>query len=425
MSTAKTNTSAALQTATPESVREVNRVILLRLMRRYQPVSRADLARRSGIVQSSVSRIVEQLIGEGVLAEERGVPVSRGKVPMLLRLRDDYFQVLGIHIQPLQTTVAFAGFNGNIHNTWSFPTPQSPRKFIDESCKVIREIQRSVDLAPGGIRHIGVGVPGFIDCGAGKITAVSSLPEYSAFPLAAEFQAQAGIPVSIDNDCNLGALSELRRAEGREEGCERDFIFVSVGDYGVGAGLVLGGELYRGHDLRFAAEVGHMIMNVDGPKCSCGRHGCLETYISNSATFSRYKPRTLFRRDRFAEMLRAAADGEPRAVKAVEETACHIALAVSNIASVLNPAEIVIAGEITEAFPMISDALESRFQSPYASARIRRSWWPREAPLLHGAVWLAIDQAVTTPVFGVLPDSGVIAGDQTHAPAKPAHQGLN
>ncbi|HWQ56381.1 MAG TPA: ROK family transcriptional regulator [Bryobacteraceae bacterium] len=398
--------TATPHTATPESVREVNRAILLGLTRRFEPLSRAELSRRSGIFPSSVSRIVEGLIEDGLLTEERAVPTGRGKVPMLLRIRDEYFQVLGIHIQPVETTVAFAGFSGEIHRTWSFPTPPDPAEFIPAASRMIRSIAQEVRPPEGGIRHIGIGVPGFVDAAEGRITSVSTLLDYSLFPLASELHRATGIPVSIDNDCNLGALSELRRMQSRQDAAKRDFLFVSIGDYGVGAGLILGGELYRGHDSRFAAEVGHIIVDVNGPPCSCGRRGCLEKYIANTATWRRYKPRAAFSRDGFREMLRDAADGKAKAAAAVRETARYIALAASNLTSVLNPAEIVLAGEITEAFPLICEAVETLFRSPFTKVNMRRSLWPREAPLLHGAVCLALSRATPTLAFGMGVDTG-------------------
>jgi N-acetylglucosamine repressor len=387
------------QTATPESVRAVNRAILLGLARRYEPLSRAELSRRSGIFPSNVSRIVEDLVGEGLLAEERGVAAGRGKVPAMLRIRDGFYSVIGIYMQPALTTVASAGFRGEIQKTWQIPTPSEPAAFIREASQLIAAIGRELPPGAGEIRHIGVGVPGFVDAVEGRITCVTTMPNYSQFHLAAELQRATGIPVSLDNDCNLGALSELRRAECRADGAPGDFLFLSVGDYGVGAGMILGGELYRGHDSRFAAEVGHLIVNPEGPQCTCGRHGCLETYIANAATWRRYKPRTPFSRARFHDLLQTAADGEPKAVAAIEETARCIALVASNLVSVLNPAEVVLAGEIGEAFPMVRDALDKLYDSPYAHVTMRRSWLPRETPLVHGAVCLALDGAMPAPAF--------------------------
>jgi len=396
----RNGSSVTVHTATPESVREVNRSILLDLARRHQPISRAELSRLSGIFPSNVSRIVEGLIEEGLLTEERAKPVGRGKVPMLLRLRDEYFQVVGIYVQPSETTLAFAGFSGEIQKTWSIRTPADPRDFSRQVRVMLDKIRAERNLPPNAIRHIGVGVPGFVDAAAGVITCVTTLPAYSGCPLAKELEAETGIPVSIDNDCNLGALSELWRLEAQAEAARGDFLFLSIGDYGVGAGLILRNELYRGHNSCFAAEVGHIIMNPDGPRCSCGRNGCLETYISNAATWRRYKPRTPFERDRFHELLDAAANEDPRAVEAIEETARYIALAATNLTTVLNPAEIVLAGKITEAFPLIRRAVETQFLSPHAKVTLRRSWFAREVPLLHGAVCLAVNQAVATPVFG-------------------------
>lgn len=387
------------QTATPESVRVVNRAVLLSLVRKLQPVSRADLARRSGIFPSNVSRIVETLLEEGLVTETRAKPSGRGKVPMMLRIRDEYFQVLGVNVSSSQTTIAFAGFNGKIHQTWAFPTPPAPKAFVRELSRWVKTIQHERGLPAGSIKHIGIGAPGFVDVAAGRITCVTALLPYSQFPLAEEIKRATGIPVSLDNDCNLGALSELRSAQSRDGAAQRDFLFLSVGDHAIGGGLVIGGMLYRGHDSRAAGEVGHMIVDVDGPQCSCGRFGCLQMFACNTATWSRYKPRTPFSREHFNEMLLATQNGDGRAAKAVQETARVLALAASNIMSVVNPSEIVLAGDITEAFPAIHHAFETMYRSPYAAVAVRRSRLAREASLLHGTVCLALDNSVPGAVF--------------------------
>lgn len=394
--------STAPRTATPESIRIVNRAVLLRLVRKLQPVSRADLARRSGIFPSNVSRIVESLLGEGLLTETRAVPNGRGKVPMMLSIRDEYFQVLGVNVTSTHTTVAFAGFNGEIHQTWTFPTPPVPKEFVRELARWVKTIQRERGLPADSIKHIGIGAPGFVDTATGRITCVTALLPYSQFPLAREVTRATGIPVSLDNDCNLGALSELRSAQNQDGSPKQDFLFLSVGDHAVGGGLVIDGALYRGHDSRAAGEIGHMIVDVNGPQCSCGRYGCLERFVSNTATWNRYKPRSLFTRERFNDMLRDAANGEPKAAKAVADTARYLALAASNIMSVVNPSEFVLAGDITEAFALLKHAFAVDFRSPYIEMAVRRSRLARDASLLHGAVCLALDHSEPGTVFDQL-----------------------
>ena len=111
-----------LLTATTGSVRDINRSILLNLVRSEQPISRADLSRRTGMFRSNVSAIIDELVNERMLTEERPMSAGRGRVPTHLRLNDSAYPVIGVYVQPATTLVAFAGLNGSLNKIWSFPT---------------------------------------------------------------------------------------------------------------------------------------------------------------------------------------------------------------------------------------------------------------------------------------------------------------
>lgn len=130
-----------IRTDTPSSVRAVNRSIMLQLIRCRQPVSRADLARLTGIFRSSVSDIVDELIEDNLVAEQRAVPSQRGRVPMSLRLNDAGYPVVGLNIRPAYCHIARAGLNGRIHKSLTFQTPASPKKLV----------QAAVDAGAGAV----------------------------------------------------------------------------------------------------------------------------------------------------------------------------------------------------------------------------------------------------------------------------------
>jgi len=410
---AKQPPQRGLRTATPASVRDVNKSILLNLIRVHQPISRAALSRHTGIFRSNVSRIVDELIQDGVVTERPGKPGGRGRLPVHLELRNECYQVLGVFIQPLQTRIAFAGLSGIIQKTWTLPTPQTPAEFVKQLERALQTIRQDKLVASRpAIQRVGIAVPGLIHYDSGRILWAPALEKYSGFPLAEELAKRIGIPVSADNDCNLGALSELWLSQAVERQPLNDFVFLSIGDLGVGGGIVADGKLYRGHDSGFVAEFGHMIVDPNGRKCGCGRSGCWELYISNKATWQLYKPRRHFEAGCFSDLLANAEQGDPRAIAALETTARHIALGASNIVFALNPSLIVLAGQITGVWPLIHKTIASAFWSPRIKTVVRPARLAAEDSLLHGAVWLALSGAYRIPQFG---PSAAAAG----APATP------
>jgi len=400
-----------IRTATPSSVRAVNRSIVLELIRRRQPVSRADLARLTGIFRSSVSDIVDELVEEELVSEERAVPSQRGRVPMSLRLNDGGYPVLGLNIRPAYCQIARAGLNGRIHKSLTFQTPASPKKLVRAVARAIGQLQEEPGrLGAPKFRRIGIAIPGHVDAPSGRILWTPTHKELADFPITREIFEQTGIEALADNDCNLGAVSELWL--GNEENKERsaNFFFLNVSDFGAGAGAVLNGEIYLGHDANFAAEVGHMVVEPEGVACRCGRRGCWERYVSNEATWRRIHPRTPFTVDRFNEMLAAGLHGDAQALAGFRQTARYLSLGISNIGYLFNPAEVIVAGRITAIWELLRADVESLYGSAQLRYSIRPARLSADDSLLHGAVCLALRDAFAKPKFGEM-----MAGDRETA----------
>ncbi len=395
-----------IRTATPSSIRAVKRSIFLELIRRHQPISRAELARLTGIFRSSVSDIVDELVTDELITEERGVPSQRGRVPVSLRLHDLSYPVLGLNIRPAYCQAAWAGLNGRIHSSFIFSTPTSPQELVQAVGEAVKKLR--ADAAGRGcceFRRIGVAIPGHVNAPTGRILWVPTHQELNDFPLAEEVEARTGIENLADNDCNVGALSELWFAsEGPEH--HTDFIFLNVSDFGTGAGVVINREVYGGHDAHFAAEFGHMIVEPSGPACRCGRSGCWEMFVSNEATWRRVYPHSPFSIDRFEGMLLDAGNGDVRALQSFRETARYLSLGISNMGFVFNPAEVIVAGRITAIWDAIAQEITTRYGSSHLSYSIRPARLSADDSLLHGAVCLALRDAFARPQFGELPASG-------------------
>ncbi|HEX4809076.1 MAG TPA: ROK family transcriptional regulator [Bryobacteraceae bacterium] len=390
-----------IHTATPSSVRAVNRSIILGLIRRRQPISRAELARLTGIFRSSVSDIIDELLEEALVKEERSAPSRRGRVPMSLTLNDSGHRVLGLNIRPVYCQIASAGLSGIIGRSHTFPTPASPKELVQAVAKSIRQLRKE---RPAGesedFQRIGIAIPGHVDVRSGKILWTPTHSELSEFPITDQIREQTGIEALADNDCNAGALSELWLSSGEKKDRSTDFIFLNVSDFGAGAGAVLNGEVYLGHDAKFAAEIGHMIVDPSGPVCRCQRHGCWELYISNYATWRRAYPRSPFTLEGFSELLAQARAGNARALAACKETARYLSLGISNIGFAFNPAQVIVAGRITAIWDIIRTQVETEHGCSHLTYSIRPARLSADDSLLHGAVCLALHHVFVRPSFG-------------------------
>lgn len=392
---------AIASTASPSTIRDINRSILLNLIRMHQPVSRARLAVMTGMFRSSISDIVKELVDTGFLIEKRAKPEGRGRVPVMLSLNDRGFEVIGVSVRFDQTTVAKAGLTGKAGATLSFPTPESPDELVAQLSKAAAKLSAgSGKHASKSIQQIGVSVPGLVDATSGRVRWLPRLPSYSNFDLASALTRSLGAPVAVDNDANLGALAEFTMALSEHDSL-RDFVFLDLGAEGVGGGVVLNGELYRGQDGTLAGEFGHMVIDANGLECSCGRKGCWEMYVSDRSTLRRYSEMKGVGAKSYGAFLLAVTEGDPVARACLQEVARYIAIGLTNIAFALNPAAIVVSGRIRDAWQAVSPVVEEAFAATRLALPVRTSRLTSEELYLQGAILLALSRAFSQPDIGL------------------------
>ena len=277
------------QVATSETARDINRRIVLNLIRTHQPLSRADLARHSGLQRSTVSVITEQLINERWVTEGADGHTLRGRRPRFLHLNKERVGIIGINIRPAMTTVAFADLDAHFLAQESLPTSADPTKFVADVVPRIRNLIRTrPELTPEGI---GISLPGRVDLTTKRLLFAPNLG-WTHFDLKGRLEKAIGLPVELENAANSCALAEIwfsRRAEGL-----RNLVAVTVSE-GIGCGLIMNHQLIQG-STGLAGEFGHASIMPDGLECSCGNRGCWEMYASNSAAL-RYYAETLSRRN--------------------------------------------------------------------------------------------------------------------------------
>jgi predicted NBD/HSP70 family sugar kinase len=380
--------------ATSETARQINRRIALNFIRRYQPLSRADLARQSGLQRSTISAIVDQLIDEGWVTEGEVGRSPRGRRPRNLHLNVERAGILGVELRPETTTVGLADVDARFLAQTNFPTAASPEQFANdlaEATLALRRAHPSV-LCEG----LGISLPGRVD-ERGRLIFAPNLG-WGPVELTRMIESAVGLPVSIDNAANACALAELWFGHHAER--VRDIVAVTVSE-GIGVGLLLNGQLVHGGGS-MSGEFGHASIDEDGPPCRCGRRGCWERFASNSAAIQYYQ--SLRNGDATPglsiEQLAHRADaGDAAAVASLERMARYLGIGLANLATGLAPDVLVVVGEVTAFWhrvgPIVEEICTAR-ALPGATTRIVPTD-PADQPRLRGAVTLVVQQHFGAP----------------------------
>ncbi len=378
------------QAARSSTIRDINRRIVLNYVRDLQPISRAEIARETALQRSTVSTIVEELKAEGLIEEIGAGKSTGGRRPTLLRLHAAGVIAIGIDITPSGTTVATSDLAGRVLEREEFPNEAKPEQMSERLIECVRRVVKRE--AQGLIAGVGVSLPGLVDPASGRAVYIPWF-RWRDWAIAEEIQAATGLEVIVDNDANAAALAELWF--GRPEVSDaRDFIMVLVAE-GIGTGIVFDGQIYRG-ERGAAGEFGHMIVGQRAPiACSCGLHDCWEAFSSERAAVARYTSATQNGRPRisFAQLVERALGGEQSAIDALNEMAHYLGIGISNLVVGLSPEAVVVGGQITRAWSLVSDALSETIQRSVRrglpSTRIVASTLG-DQPTLMGAVSLTL-----------------------------------
>src|ERR1051326_8703234 len=269
------------QAARLNTIRDINRQIVLNYVREREPISRAEIARETDLQRSTISAIVEDLTREGLIEEVGEGESTGGRRPTMLKLRAVGPIAFGASLTPTLTTIASSALAGRVIDQQEFLT--DPSKTLNQIVSTVREFNSRYG---GSIEGVGVSLPGLVDPSTGTALYIPYFP-WRDLPVSELISTAVGLPVVIDNDANAVALAELWF--GRPEVNDaRDFILVLVAE-GVGTGIIFDGQVYRGQ-RGAAGEFGHMVIGAHAPvPCSCGSDDCWEAFSSERAAIARYR----------------------------------------------------------------------------------------------------------------------------------------
>lgn len=385
------------QVATSETARDINSRIMLNLVRKHQPVSRADLMRYSGLQRSTVSVITEQLISEQWLREGEFGNLPRGRRPTFLHLNENRAGIFGINIQPCSTNLVLANLAGDFLVEESSPTPDDPDEFVTIMGKRIRQLMKQHPRI--AYEGIGLSVPGRVDLASQRFVFAPNLG-WRETNLKARLEEASGLTVEMENAANACALSEFWFGTHREG--MKNIIAVTVSE-GIGVGMILNGQIVRGPS-GLAGEFGHVPLNEVGPKCRCGNQGCWEVYASNSAAVRYYKEARTVKNEKpvnitFQEVLGLADEGDADAVQALERMAHYLGRGAAMLINGLAPELIVFIGDVTRVWNRVGPvviAVANQGSSTHASTRIAASD-PGDQPRVRGIIALMLQRHFAAP----------------------------
>jgi predicted NBD/HSP70 family sugar kinase len=355
---------AYVHLASSEIARDINRDVVLEIIRANQPISRADLARLSGLQPSTVSLIVSQLIEERWVREGAMARLPRGRRPTLVGLNDDLVMLVA-DIRPKMATVAIVDLNGRFLSRTQLPVSSDPEKTV---ARIIESMLRmKADHPQRCFEGIGIALPGRVDSKTQRLRFAPNLG-WKEFDIKAAIQKGTGMAVEMDNAANACLLAETWF--GRMDGV-RNAVLVTISE-GVGTGILSNGQLIYG-DHNMAGEFGHCPLDINGPVCSCGARGCWEVYASSRAALRYYaesKPKIVVRT--IEDLLRLAGEEDASAIAALTKQAEYVGKGLRLISAALAPEVILITGDIVGAWARLGPVIEKTLsQSTLAGVRPR------------------------------------------------------
>ncbi len=391
------------QVASSETARDINRRIVLNLVRKHQPISRASLARRSGMQRSTVSAITEQLIAERWVVEGATGHLPRGRKPTFLHLNPDRAGIIGVDIHPGTTTLAISTMDMRILAHESMPTGHDPHDFIERLGRRIKDLMYAHPKST--YEGLGISLPGRVDLSTNLLTFAPNLG-WSNLDLKTPLEKATGLRVELDNAANACALAELW--SGRHGEGVSNIIAVTVSE-GIGVGMVMNGQLMRGSQ-GVTGEFGHVTINAKGPECTCGNRGCWEVMASNSAALRYYTGFSSAHKGEvssksnmsllpFGDLLRLVEQGDLKASKALEQMAYQLGIGLAMLVTGLAPDILVVVGDVTRAWNQVNATITEAIRThsfTHAKTRVLATN-PEAHPRLRGAIALIAQKHFTAP----------------------------
>lgn len=342
-----------------KKVKENNLRLVLMEILQNSPISRIEISKKTGLTRSTVSELVKRLMEEGLIKEScKNIDkAGPGKKPILLIPETEKFFVIGYDLTVIHSEIVVMNLNGDVIMKKPFislkkiMSLKNITEILNLFIKSLDEIKHDLNITSDSIKGIGVAFPGLVSRNNNSLSITPNLERYFDFSLIDKFSEKLQIPIVVDNNANMKALGELIYGIGKEV---HDFLLVNI-SYGIGAGLVIQNQLFRGK-YNLSGEIGHIKVAEDGDICSCGEKGCLETFSSVRSMVRKYYTKCNKKLDEsydIGKIIDYANQGDQNAIQIFQESGFYLGKAIGNVLNIVNVESVVLTGEVKKYWDII------------------------------------------------------------------------
>lgn len=377
-------------------MKSVNKSIILNKIRTSAPISRAQIAKETNLTPPTVSSNVKELIEQGIVKESVLGESQGGRKPTMLLINNEEFYMIGVDAGPNSIDCILTDLSGKICKRSSeiLTKPITEHEFLALLKKCIHSCLADSTSYDTKIIGIGVAMHGVVDIASG-ISLYAPILSLTNMSIKEELEMEFELEVKVENDARAMALGESWFGN---HGELSSMLVMNIG-LGVGAGLVIEGDLYHGAQ-NIAGEVGHMTIDLHGLVCECGNRGCLQTFITGPAIAERameIRPEQRLTAEKVYEL---AIAGDKELENLLKETAMVIGIGLTNLIHIINPQKVVLGGGVTNAqeilLPVILQTIAERALTPQAKqTEVAITTLGNDATLIGAVSLLLVD------VFGV------------------------
>lgn len=391
-------------------IRAINRSTVLTIIKNHGPIARAEIARQTGLSPATVSAISAELILQNLVVEKETGDSKSGRPPILLVINPHGGFVIGIKLTETQAIAAMTDLEAVVIAKQIEPIlDHAPASVVKSLTNLIARLISESGIFKKQLLGVGLGMAGIIDARRGLLRE-SPIYHWHDVPLREMLQKQLKTLVYIDNDVNTLTQAEKWFGSGQ---VANNFITVTIGR-GVGMGIVVNGQFYRGAGGG-AGELGHTVVDPDGPMCECGKRGCLETFVGDLGLLNQaaeaWKRGDISAEAHTPEELVALANaGDVGAIEIFRKAGEILGRSVANLANILNPERIIISGEGTRAGlwlfnPMFESVRQYTLATLINDLEIKIDPWGDDA-WARGAATLVLSELFESPVYRGMSKAG-------------------
>lgn len=376
-----------------DSIQEMNRALIINLLREQGVCSRANLAKLSGLKKATVTYIINDFINWGCVRETGLMSGDKGRRSIGITLSEDSYYVIGIRLARRYYKVGLFGINGTLKEVkrQEIEHDQTPTVTMEEIIVCAKDLCGKAGEEK--VLAVGMAIPGPFIKKEGKIAVLTESVGWGNMEFREELAKHLPYPVFIEHDANAGAYAQIwyDRSINKEE-C---LVYVAVGQ-GLGAGIIYNEEILKG-ELGIAGEIGHTTIRFDGPKCECGNRGCLEKYCS-SIVLARNIARRKQSEDSYhlPEIQEMIDSGDPIAIEEFKSACRYLGYGLVNVVNSFNPSVIILGDEMSHIYAgcmleEVNQILKERLlPEVYSNLKVKVSQAVRDS-VLHGIGAISIN----------------------------------